>query len=298
MKTKTAKSRHLGLRSERAWLKFTFPAIFFVTLFMLYPVVYSLFLSLFKHKGLKSTFVGLSNYIELFQDSVFRKSLGNTLLFLIVQVPVMLCLGLLFAYILQTKNLRFRNFFRMALFVPCITSAVAYSIVFRTLFQVDGMVNQALMGLNVISEPIPWLTETGWARVLVIIALCWRWTGYNAMYYIAGLQNIPKDIIEAACIDGVNPIQEFFRIIVPQLKQMIIFTSITSTIGTLQLFDEIVNLTKGGPSNGTLTVAYYTYNMSFANNNNFGYSAAISWVVVIIIAVLSLIQLKTTKEDG
>lgn len=84
----------------------------------------------------------------------------------------------------------------------------------------------------------------------------------------------------------------------PQLKQMIIFTSITSTIGTLQLFDEIVNLTKGGPSNGTLTVAYYTYNMSFANNNNFGYSAAISWVVVIIIAVLSLIQLKTTKEDG
>ena len=89
-------------------------------------VVYSLFLSLFKHKGLKSTFVGLSNYIELFQDSVFRKSLGNTLLFLIVQVPVMLCLGLLFAYILQTKNLRFRNFFRMALFVPCITSAVAY----------------------------------------------------------------------------------------------------------------------------------------------------------------------------
>ena len=118
------------------------------------------------------------------------------------------------------------------------------------------------------------------------------------MYYIAGLQNIPRDIIEAARIDGVNPVQEFFRIIVPQLKQMIIFTSITSTIGTLQLFDEIVNLTKGGPSNGTLTVAYYTYNMSFANNNNFGYSAAISWVVVIIIAVLSLIQLKTTKEDG
>ena len=94
---------------------------------MLYPIVYSLFLSLFKHKGLKATFVGLNNYIELFQDSVFRKSLGNTLLFLIVQVPVMLCLGLFFAYILQTKNLRFRNFFRMALFVPCITSAVAYS---------------------------------------------------------------------------------------------------------------------------------------------------------------------------
>ena len=218
MKSKSEKTHKLR-KTEHTWLKFSFPAIFFVTLFMLYPIVYSLFLSLFKHKGLKATFVGLNNYIELFQDSVF-------------------------------------------------------------------------------SEPIPWLTETGWARVLVIIALCWRWTGYNAMYYIAGLQNIPRDIIEAARIDGVNPVQEFFRIIVPQLKQMIIFTSITSTIGTLQLFDEIVNLTKGGPSNGTLTVAYYTYNMSFANNNNFGYSAAISWVVVIIIAVLSLIQLKTTKEDG
>ena len=297
MKSKSEKTHKLR-KTEHTWLKFSFPAIFFVTLFMLYPIVYSLFLSLFKHKGLKATFVGLNNYIELFQDSVFRKSLGNTLLFLIVQVPVMLCLGLFFAYILQTKNLRFRNFFRMALFVPCITSAVAYSIVFRTLFQVDGMINQLLMNINVISEPIPWLTETGWARVLVIIALCWRWTGYNAMYYIAGLQNIPRDIIEAARIDGVNPVQEFFRIIVPQLKQMIIFTSITSTIGTLQLFDESVNLTAGGPGKATMTLTHYIYNISFVETPKFNYAAALSVFILVVVAVLSAIQMKVgDKRD-
>ena len=260
------------------WLKLSLPILICLTAFMLYPFFYSIILSLYSHKGLNATFVGFGNYIKMFKDPTFVKALGNNFLFLIIQVPIMLILGLFFAYILQTDNLKFKGFFRMAIFLPCVTSLVAYSLVFRTMFQVDGLVNQILMNLHIISSPLPWLNERGWARALVIIALCWRWTGYNTMYYIAGLQNIPRDITEAARIDGCNSIQAFFKVIVPQLKQVIVFTSVTSTIGTLQLFDEI-------------------FKQSFELNNNYGYSAAMSWVIVLIIAVLSVFQLKATKED-
>ncbi len=286
-------------RSNRntMWAKLALPAMFFVTAFMLYPFVYSLFLSFFSHKGLSSTWVGFGNFARMMKDKVFLKALGNNILFLALQVPIMLVLGLFFAYLLQTDRLKGRGFFRMAIFLPCITSLVAYSIVFRTMFMNDGLINQLLMKMNLISRPIQWMTNKNLARLVVIIALCWRWTGYNAMYYIAGLQNIPRDIIEAARIDGCNMFQEFFRIVVPQLKQVIIFTSITSTIGTLQLFDEIQTLTKGGPANGTMTVSYYIFKQSFELNNNYGYSAAMSWVIVLIIALLSIIQLRATKED-
>ena len=266
-----------------SWVSFSLPAIFFVTVFMLYPVVYSLVLSLYSHQGLTSTFVGLGNFKRLLSDSIFWNSLLNNVLFLAIQVPIMLLLGLLFAYLLQTDGLKCRGFFRMALFLPCITSLVAYSIVFRTMFQFDGLINSALQAIHVITEPIPWLTDKNWARALIIMALCWRWTGYNAMYYIAGLQNITRDTIEAARMDGANKFQEFFHIVVPQLKQ---------------LFDEIANLTNGGPSNSTLTVALYTYQQSFLHANNFGYSAAISWVIVLMIAGLSLVQLRLTREES
>lgn len=279
------------------WAKLAMPAMFFVTAFMLYPFIYSLVLSLYSHKGLTATWQGLGNYARLLHDKIFLKALGNNLLFLAIQVPVMLVLGLFFAYILQTDRLKGRGFFRMALFLPCITSLVAYSIVFRTMFMNDGLINQLLMRLQIIEKPIQWMTNKNLARMVVIIALCWRWTGYNAMYYIAGLQNIPRDMIEAARIDGCNMFQEFFKIVVPQLKQVIIFTSITSTIGTLQLFDEIQTLTKGGPANGTMTVSYYIFKQSFELNNNYGYSAAMSWVIVILIALLSVIQLRATKEE-
>lgn len=279
------------------WLKLSLPILICVTAFMLYPFVYSLILSLYSHKGLNATFVGFGNYVKMFKDPTFVKALCNNFIFLLIQVPIMLVLGLFFAYILQTDNLKFKGFFRMAIFLPCVTSLVAYSLVFRTMFQVDGLVNQVLMNLHIVSKPIPWLNERGWARALVIFALCWRWTGYNTMYYIAGLQNIPRDITEAARIDGCNSVQAFFKIIVPQLKQVIVFTSVTSTIGTLQLFDEVTMLTKGGPANGTITASYYIFKQSFELNNNYGYSAAMSWVIVLIIAVLSVIQLKVTKED-
>ncbi len=288
---------HTAAHRQSMWVKLALPAMACITAFMIYPFVYSVVLSLYSHKGLTATFVGLGNYVKMFKDLTFIKALGNNFLFLIIQVPIMLILGLFFAYILETDNLKCRGFFRMAIFLPCVTSLVAYSIVFRTMFQYDGFINQLLMRIHLISVPVPWLNDRACARAVVIFALCWRWTGYNTMYYIAGLQNIPHDIIDSAKIDGCTSLQAFFKIIVPQLKPVIVFTSVTSIIGTLQLFDEITTLTEGGPGNGTMTASYYIFKQSFELNNNYGYSAAMSWVIVLIIAVLSLIQLKATKED-
>lgn len=280
------------------WLWFGAPAIILSSVFMVYPIIYSLYISLHTYRGVNAVFAGLTNFVRIFHDKIFWQSLLNSFVFLIIQVPIMLLIGLLLAYLLQSPYLKGKGFFRMALFLPCVTSLVAYSIVFKTLFQVDGLINQCLMALNLIQNPINWLTDGVWAKVAVIIALCWRWTGYNMMFYIAGMQNISRETFEAARIDGANKFQEFFRVVIPQLKPMIIFTSITSTIGTIQLFDEVLNLTAGGPSNETMTVSLYIYNHSFVYSSNFGYSAAISWVIVLIIAILSLIQLKLTKEKS
>ena len=283
-------------KKRSKWFRFSALAIAFTCVFMLYPIGYSIYMSMHTYQGVTATFAGAANFVRAFQDKILWKSLLNTTVFLLVQVPIMLILGMVLAYLLQSPWLRARGLFRMALFLPCVTSLVAYAIVFKTLFQIDGLINQCLLALNLIQEPIKWLTDGFWAKVAIIIALCWRWTGYNMMFYIAGMQNISRETFEAARIDGANKLQEFFLVVIPQLKPMIIFTSITSTIGTLQLFDEVQNLTAGGPSNETMTAALYIYNPSFVYSSNFGYSAAISWIVVVIIAVLSLLQLKLTND--
>lgn len=123
---------------------------------------------------------------------------------------------------------------------------VSYAVLFRMMFQIGGVVNNFLMAIGILDFPIDWLNSTFWARVLVVVALCWRWTGYNMIFYLAGLQNISKDTLEAAQIDGASTAQTLFQVVIPQLKPVILFTSITSTIGTLQLFDEVVNLTEAG----------------------------------------------------
>lgn len=155
-----------------------------------------------------------------------------------------------------------------------------------------GFVNAFLMNINVISEPIAWITHPIWARILIIIAITWRWTGYNMVFYLAGMQSIDDSIYEAAEIDGASAFMRFKSITLPLLKPIILFTTINSTIGTLQLFDETVNITNGGPANATITISQYIYNLLFKYSPNFGYAAAISYVIVLIIVILSFIQLK------
>ena len=154
------------------------------------------------------------------------------------------------------------------------------------------MINTILMKLGIIHENIKWLGQTGTARGVIITALIWRWTGYNMVFYLAGLQNLDYQVYEAAQIDGANGWKTFWHITVPQLRPVIIMTFIMSINGTLQLYDESVNLTNGGPAGTTMTMSHHIYNTAFQGKANFGYAAALSFVVFILVAILAAINLK------
>lgn len=248
--------------------------------------------------GMNLEFVGAENYIRLFQDPVFIEAVKNTLIYLIIQVPIMTVLALFIAVLLNNKRLRFKGVFRTAIFLPCVTSLVAYSVLFKSLFATEGLFNQLLMAIQLIEEPIMWLTDPFWAKVTIIIAITWRWTGYNMIFYLAGLQNIDPSIYEAAEIDGASGTTQFFKITAPLLKPIILFTTILSTNGTLQLFDEVVNLTNGGPANATMTISQYIYNLCFKYTPDFGYASAVSYTIVIMVAILSFIQFKVGGDKN
>lgn len=287
-----SKSNNLNhMVNRKAWL-FILPSIILVTVFVFYPMIQAFITSLQSGMGNNLSFVGFDNYKRLLTDSTFKKALLNTILYLIIQVPIMIILALVISVMLNDKKLKARGFFRTAIFLPCVTSLVAYSIIFKSLFATDGFVNAFLMKISVISEPIAWITHPVWAKVLIIIAITWRWTGYNMVFYLAGMQSIDDSIYEAAEIEGANTFTKFKSITLPLLKPIILFTTINSTIGTLQLFDETVNITNGGPANATITISQYIYNLLFKYSPNFGYAAAISYVIVLIIVILSFIQLK------
>lgn len=285
-------------RSENAagW-GFVLPGTILITVLVFWPMIQAFITSFQSGMGSNLTFAGLNNYIHLFSDDTFRKAFGNTFLYLLIQVPIMICLSMLISVMLNDKKLKFRGMFRTAIFLPCITSLVACSIIMKGMFAADGIVNQALMGMHLISEPIGWLTDPFWAKVLIIITITWRWTGYNMIFYLSGLQNIDPSVYEAADIDGTSAWNKFWKITVPMLKPIILFTTITSTIGTLQLFDEVMNITGGGPANATITLSQYIYNLSFKYTPNFGYAAAVSFVIVIAVVILSVIQLKVSGKD-
>lgn len=247
-------------------------------------------------KGVNMHFGGFANYQRLFADQTVMKALGNTFIYLIVQVPIMIILALIISVFLNDKNLRGRSFFRIAIFLPCITSLVSYSLIMKNIFSDDGIFNQMLAHIGL--SPIMWTTDALWAKVLIIIAITWRWTGYNMIFYLSGMQNIEPSIYEAAEIDGANAVKKFTRITVPLLKPIILFTTITSTIGTLQLFDEVQNITQGGPANGTVTISQYIYNLCFKFTPNFGYACAVAFIVVVLIVILSIIQMQIGGKDN
>ena len=271
-------------------------AVILICIFYFYPMVRALMLSFQSGTGTNLSYVGLDNYTRLLSDSTFRTALFNTFIYLIIQVPVMIILAIFISVLLNDPKLKFKGFFRTAIFLPAVTSLVAYSIIFKYLFAGDGLVNSLLMNLHIIQTPIQWITDPFWAKVTIIIAITWRWTGYNMIFYLSALQNIDNSIYEAARIDGANAFTQFTKITVPLLKPIILFTSITSTIGTLQLFDEVMNITQGGPGNATMSLSQYIYYLSFRYTPDFGYAATVSYAIVILIVIFSVIQFKLAGD--
>lgn len=273
------------------WI-FLAPATLLIVIMSFIPMIQAFLLSLQTGKGNQLSFAGLYNYGRLFKDAIFVKSLMNSFIYLIVQVPIMLLLALFLASMLNNRDLKFKGLYRTAIFLPCATSLVSYAIIFRSLFAVDGFINVILIKLGILQTGYNFLANPTSARVVIILALLWRWTGYNMVFYLAGLQNIEYSVYEAAKIDGATPFETFWKITVPLLKPTILLTAIMSTTGTLQLFDESVNLTNGGPANATITMSHYIYNLSFKYVPNFGLAAAMSYIILILVASLSFIQMK------
>ena len=273
---------------------FIAPAAILFAIFTIYPIVSSFILSFQTSVRGQYVFAGLDNYKRLLEDAIFWKALGNTFIIFVVQVPIMLILALILASLLNSQLLKLKGFFRVSFFLPAITSLVAYSILFSIMLQEEGILNTFISYLGV--DRISWLSDPFWAKVSIILAMTWRWTGYNMVIFLAALQNVPEEMYEAASIDGAGKIRKFFSITVPSLKPVILFAAILSTIGTLQLFDEPYNLTKGGPADATMSLGLYIYQNGF-NYFDFGYASAIAYAVVVLVAVLTFVQFKVTGDD-
>lgn len=273
-------------------------AAVFVLLFSYVPMIQAFFLSLKTGKGANLQFAGLANYARMLNDKVFWTTLGNTLLYAAIQIPVMILLSLLIAVLLNDPKLKLRGFYRTCIFLPCVTSLVSYSILFKNLFAVDGLVNQLLLKLGIIDTAISFVLTDGWAKVVIVIALIWRYTGYFMIFFLSALQNIDQSVYEAAKLDGSNFLQTFFRITMPMLRPIVFLTSVMALNNTLQLFDEVVNLTKGGPGNATRTISQYIYDLSFNFVPSYGYAAAVSYVVLLLVVILTIIQKGIGREKS
>ncbi|MFG2898866.1 carbohydrate ABC transporter permease [Streptomyces zaomyceticus] len=270
------------------------PAVLGFAVFKAYPIVASFWISLTTGNGDARRFSGLANYRRLLDDPLFWTALKNTGLILVVQVPLMLGLALLVALGLNSTRVWLRPLWRLGVFVPSLTGLVAAGVMFSVILNHDaGLLNWVLSLFGV--DRVNWLGSPFWARVGVVLVITWHYTGYNAVMYLAGLQGIPKELYEAAMVDGAGPVRRFVSITLPQLRPILLLTVVLSTIGTLQLFDEPYVLTGGGPDNATLTVTMYLYNNGF-KYFDFGYASALAYALALIVSVLGILQVRLMGE--
>lgn len=295
------KSSSVLAKQHRAGWIYLAPATLLIVIMSFWPMVQAFIMSLKTGSSANMKWVSpiIYNYKRMLGDKIFITSVGNTFFYLIIQVPIMLVIAMLLAQMLNNKDLKFKGFFRTCVFLPCAMSLVSYSLIFKSMFATNGLINSTLMNMGLIHENINFLGTTSTARLVIILALIWRWTGYNMVFFLAGLQGIEYSVYEAAKIDGANAWETFWLITAPLLKPTIVMTGIMSINGTLQLFDESMNLTRGGPANTTMTMSHYIYQNSFGDfEHNFGYAAALSFIVFVMVAVLSAINMKVgDKRD-
>jgi len=265
--------------------------------FNLIPVLFTLYLAFHRWDGLGDMqFVGLDQFRFLVHDPVFWQSVGNTIVIWVMATFPMLFLALVIATMLNA-GVRFSSFYRVAYFLPNVTSLVAIALFFFAIFSsTNGLVNVVLHGMHL--PQVGWLSNPWAIKAVIAMLMSWQWTGYNAIIYLAGLQAIPTQLYEAARMDGAGPVQIFFRITVPLLRPIILFTVIVSTVTGLQSFTEpqvifgstaAVNPNSGGPGQAGLTMMLYFYHQAF-DNNDYGYGAAIVWALFLLILLFVLIN--------
>jgi multiple sugar transport system permease protein len=242
----------------------------------------------------KFRFTGLDNYFKLFDNRLFWKALTNTFYFVIISGPLSIAVSLGAAMILNSKLVKFKGIFRLVYFMPVVTTLVAVSIVWRFIYHPEfGLLNYGLSFVGV--EKIDWLGDPFWSMPSIIILSIWKNFGYNMIIFIAGLQNIPEELYEAAQIEGANGWQRFTKITLPMLAPTTVFITIITMIGYFQLFAEPYIMTQGGPLDSTLSIVLYMYQEGF-RWWNMGYSSAIAFVLFVIILAGTLVQMWVQKR--
>lgn len=283
---------------------FLTPALAAIFIFFILPVIAAFVMSFtdFDIYSLGNIqfvrFVGFRNYLQLFNDPLFWQALQNTFYFVLVGGPLSVAVSLAAAILLNSKLVRFKSFFRVIYFAPVVTTLVAIAVVWRFVYHPRfGLLNYFLSFFGV--NPIDWLGDPTYAMPAIILLAVWKNFGYNMIIFIAGLQNIPDELYEAARIDGANARQQFLYITIPMLAPTTLFVSIITMIGYFQLFAEPYVMTQGGPLNSTLSIVLLMYQQGF-RWWNMGYSASLAFVLFVIILIGSLIQFRLQKrgEEG
>ncbi|MFB6724461.1 carbohydrate ABC transporter permease [Kribbella sp. NPDC056345] len=282
-------------RFKQAFPQYAAISPFFIlfAIFGAFPILFSIWISFHSWDGIgPMKFVGLEQYSYLLGDPTFWKAIGNTMIIWVLSTVPMLLLALVIANALHNAT-RFRTFYRIAYFIPNVTSVVAVTLVFGSIFSNNfGLLNAFLQSIGL--GKVEWLTQPWGIKIAIATIVTWRWVGYNAIIFLAGLQAISADVYEAAKVDGASPRQTFWRITVPMLRPVILFTAVTSTIGGLQIFTESRVLfgdtdNIGGPGDAGMTIVSYLYQSAFIKNQ-FGYGAAIGWALFILIVLFSIIN--------
>ncbi|HUW62052.1 MAG TPA: sugar ABC transporter permease [Candidatus Bathyarchaeia archaeon] len=291
---------------HRHFYAFISPFFILFGIFGLYPLIFSFYLSFTQWDGLtEMTWVGLANFRNMIHDELFLISLWNTLVIGVLYIPPMFLAAFVFALALNTSWLKLRGVFRAAFFMPCVTPMVVVAIVFSLIYSQDsGLLNYALGKVGELFpslkiEPIPWLTSDRWFKPSVALLLVWRWTGYNMVLMLAGLQGISTEYYEAARIDGAGLFQRMWHITLPLMRPVFVFCAIMSLIGTVYMFDEVFVLTQGGlggPGVSGINFGLYLFNTSFADFK-FGYASSMAYTLAFFVFMASLLILRLRKSE-
>lgn len=285
---------------KRNLIAYSFIAPNFIgfTIFTLGPILFAFLLAFMSWDGNNPIkFVGLDNFINLFQDTRFKAAFVNTIIYCIATVPLTLATALGLALVLNMK-LKGRNVFRTIAFFPYVASLVAVAAVWNIIFSPGaGLINILLTHLGVAKQSLPkWAADPNFAMFTVVLFSVWKSMGYYMVIYLAGLQGIAAELYEAASIDGANALHKFWKITLPQLRPTTFFVVIILTINCFKVYDQIYMITQGGPGTKTLVLVYHIYQTAFVTANDYGYASAISMVLFALVLLVTLIQFKGEKK--
>ena len=285
-------------RNQIKIVPYLYIAPFFILflIFLAYPVFDSFRLSFFRQQGISTpTFIGLENYMNLLVDPRFKQSLLNTTIYALGSVFLQVPLAFILAVVVNSwlvPSLHAKSFYRLAFFVPLLTSGVVVALMFGILYDYNsGLFNSYLVNWFGDEWRIGWIRDRNVVKMSIIILLIWQFTGLNSLYFLAGLQNIPKELNEAAAIDGANWWIVVTRITIPLLRPVILFVVITAVNGSYQIFTQPYLLTNGGPSDQSLSMVMYLYNTGFSYFN-LGYASSIGYTLVLIVVILAMVNLR------